>query len=127
MPSLRCLLRLTLDAGDGSEAEVELDIEEWLRGPFDHDAKRHLPSRVTDVLERQLLPAFRRALWQWLDKQSAAPASFEEEFARRCDRNHEVMDALEWIAPHLESDEEREWKSRMVDIFMAQCENERVR
>ena len=128
LKNLRCRLQLTLDAGDGTEAAVEIDLEEWLRGPFDHEAKRHLPARVAAILEARLIPAFRAELWRLGDSLlPATSGSFEEEFVRRCDNNGKAISALEWIAPHIESDEERVWKSRMVEVFMAQCENERVR
>lgn len=128
LTSLRCRLRLTLDSGDGTEAEVELDLEEWLRGPFDHEALAHLPARVAAILDKQLVPAFRRELRQWADERVPADTgTFEEEFVRRCDHNDRVMSALEWIAPHIETDEERGWKSRMVEIFMCREENDRVR
>jgi len=128
LKSLRCRLRLTLDAGDGTDAEVEIDLEEWLRGPFDPEARRRLPARVTDVLETRLVPAFRKALWRWGDSLLPETAgSFEEEFVRRCDHNDRAIAALEWLAPHIETDEEREWRNRMVGVCMAQSENERVR
>lgn len=128
LKNLRCRMRLTLDAGDATEVEVEIDLEEWLRGPFDHEAKRQLPARVAAILEARLIPAFRTELWRLGDSMlPATPGSFEEEYVRRCDHNDRAISALEWIAPHVESDEEREWKSRMVDVFMAQCENEQVR
>jgi hypothetical protein len=128
LKSLRCRLRLTLDTGDGTEAEVDLDLEEWLRGPFDPAAQLRLPARVSGVLESQLIPAFRKELWRWADERVPAnTGTFEEEYVRRCDHNDQVISALEWIAPHIESDEEREWKSRMVDIFMARSANELIR
>jgi len=128
LTSLRCRLRLTLDSGDGTEAEVELDLEESLRGPFDHESMAHLPARVTAILDKQLVPAFRRELRQWADeKVPDHTGTFEEEFVRRCDHNHRVMHALEWIAPHVETDEERGWRARMVEIFMCQEENDQLR
>ena len=128
LKSLRCRLRLTLDAGDGTEAEVELDLEEVLRGPFDRKAQLHLPVRITEVIECQFVPAVRKALWRWINEQVATnTGDFEEEFVRRCDSNDQAIGALEWIAPHIKSDEEREWESCMVEVFMAQCANEQVR
>ncbi len=128
LESLRCRLRLTLDAGDGTESEVDLDLEEWLRGPFDHSTLLHLPVRVSAILDKQLVPRFRKALRQWADERApASTGTFEDEFVRRCDHNDRVISALEWVAPHIESDEEREWKARMVDIFLSREENEQVR
>jgi len=121
-------MRLTLERGEGAEAEVDIDLEEWLRGPFDDTAQLHLPTRVIGVLENRLLPAVRKELRRWVDERVAVNTdSFEDEFVRRCDSNDKVISALEWIAPHVESDEEREWKSRMVEVVMAQCANEQVR
>ena len=128
IPALRCRLRLTLDAGDDTETEVDIDVEELLRGPFDDRALLFLPTRVIEVLALQLVPTVRKALRRWVnDRVATNPDSFEDEFVRRCDSNDKVISALEWIAPHVESDEEREWKSRMVEVVMAQCANEQVR
>lgn len=124
----RCRLRLTLDGGDGTEAEIEIDVEEWLRGPFDPQALGKLPSRISAILAAKLVPTFRKELWRWGDSLSPSPShNFEDEFVRRCDHNDQAICALEWIAPHIASDEEREWETRMVDVLMARYENELIR
>lgn len=124
----RCRLKLSLESDAGDDVIVDLELQECLRGPFDGKELLRLPNRIANLLEGSLLPKFQRELWDWADGQVPAETSnFDDEFARRCDRNDEVIEGLEWLSPHVESDEEHEWKSRMVDILIARQENESVR
>jgi len=120
----RCRLKLSLESDAGDDVIVDLEFQECLRGPFDGKELLRLPNRIANLLENGLIPKFQREVWDWADGQVSEDAlDFEDEFARRCDRNDEVVESLEWLSPHVESDEEHEWKGRMVDILIARQGN----
>jgi len=125
-PNKRCRIRLVMEMDEGGE--VAIDMEETLEGSTEGAGVLRLRNRIIDTLENRLNSRFRKQLWDWTESRlPREEGSFEEEFARRCDRNDDVIESLEWLSPHIPSDAERDWQDRMVDIFMARCENERVR
>jgi len=122
----RCRIRLVMEMVEGGEVAIELD--ETLEGATEGADVLRLRNRIIDRLESRLMPRFTKQLGDWTESRlPREEGTFEEEFARRCDRNDEVIESLEWLSPHIPSDEERDWQDRMVEIFMARCENERVR
>lgn len=125
-PGLRCRLRLTLETEEGEEAVI--DLEENLEGSTAGADMLRLRNRIVDRLENRLLPRFRKQLWDWTESRlPREEGTFDEEYARRCDRNDVVIDALECLSPHIPSDEERDWQDRMVEILMAREESEVAR
>ena len=125
-PNKRCRIRLVMEMDEGGE--VAIDMEETLEGSTEGAGVLRLRNRIIDTLENRLNSRFRKQLWDWTESRlPREEGTFEEEFARRCDRNDDVIESLEWLSPHIPSDAERDWQDRMVDIFMARCENERVR
>lgn len=122
--ALRCRLRLVMETSDG----VEIDIEEILEGTSNRSELLRLRNRIIDRLNDRLVPRFQKQLWDWTESRiPREEGTFEEELVRRCDRNDDVISALEWLNPHTPSDEERGWQDRMVQIFMAREENELTR
>lgn len=125
-PRLQCRIRLTVE--DEAGEEVAIDLEETLDGSPDRADALRLRNRIIDALENRLVPRFRKNIWDWAESRLPAQSeTFEDEFARRCDRNDDVIDALECLSPHIPSDEERDWQDRMVEVLMARQENEMAR
>ena len=121
----RCRIRLVMEMDEG---EVVIDMEEVLEGSAEGAGVLRLRNRILDRLENRLLPRFRKQLWDWAESRlPREEGTFEEEFARRCDRNDDVIESLEWLSPHIPSDEERDWQDRMVEILIARQENEMAR
>lgn len=125
-PDLRCRIRLTMETEEGEK--VAIDVEETLDGSAQGADVLRLRNGIIDRLENRLVPRFRKQLWDWAERRlPREEGTFEEEFARRCDRNDKVIDALECLSPHVPSDEERAWQGCMVDILMAREVNEMAR
>lgn len=121
----RCRIRLVMAMDEG---EVVIDLEETLEGPAEGAEVLRLRNRILDRLENWLMARFKKQLWDWAESRlPREEGTFEEEFARRCDRNDEVIESLEWLSPHIPTDEERDWQDRMVEILMARQVNERAR
>jgi hypothetical protein len=122
----RCRIRLLMEMDEGGE--VAIDLEETLEGSAEGAGVLRLRNRILDRLENRLLPRFRKQLWGWTESRlPREEGTFEEELARRCDRNDDVIESLEWLSPHIPSDEERDWQDRMVEILMSRQVNETAR
>lgn len=123
-PNFQGKLRLSLETGDGTVINLEEPLEGTLSGS---DASRFW-NRGKFILEHQLMPRFLKELRDWVEEQLPEEMDdFEDECARRCDRNDQVIGALEWMRPHIDTDEEREWRDRMLDIHMARLANGELR
>lgn len=122
----RCRIRLVMEMDEGGE--VVIDMEEVLEGAAEGAGVLRLRNRIVDRLENRLMPRFRKQLWDWAESRlPREEGTFEEELARRCDRNDDVIESLEWLSPHIPSDEERDWQDRMVEILMSRQVNETAR
>jgi len=122
----RCRIRLMMETEKGGE--VVIDLEETLEGSTEGAGVLRLRNRIIDKLENRLISRFRKQLWDWTESRlPREEGTFEEEFARRCDCNDDVIESLEWLSPHIPSDEERDWQDRMVEILMSRQMNETAR
>jgi|GEM_PF-6290717 len=122
----RCRIRLVMEMGEGGE--VAIDLEETLEGSTEGTGVLRLRNRIIDRVENWLMPRFTKQLGDWAESRlPREEGTFEEEFARRCDRNDDVIESLEWLNPHIPSDEERDWQDRMVEILMSRQANEMAR
>lgn len=123
---LTCRVQMTLETPDG-ESLVDLSLDEMLPDAMSEKSLPGLAGRVDDFLENVALSKLRRRVIAWVEENVPHTGDFESEFARRCDHNDDMIDALEYLSPHVESDEEREWRDREVDVFMARSDNDRAR
>jgi hypothetical protein len=122
----RCRIRLVMEMDEGGE--VAIDLDETLEGATEGADVLRLRNRIFDRLENRLMARFKKQLWDWTESRlPREEGTFEEEFARRCDRNDDVIESLEWLSPHIPSDEERDWQDCMVEILMSRQANEMAR
>lgn len=125
--NLRFKVRITAESADGTPL-IDIEVEELLEKALDPETLTRLPHRVNNLFEDRVLVEVRRGLRRWMDEHIPShPKSFESEYCLRCDRNDEVLSALEWMNPQPSTDRQREWTGRMASIVMARMTNEKVR
>jgi len=122
---LKCRVQVTLETPEG-EVVVDLSVEDRLVDAMSQEALPGLLSRVDHQIENRTLPELRRRLADWVEpRRCPSPStSFEQEYARRCDHNGEVVASMEWVNPVAPTDAELQWMERLARVFVAREAND---